>query len=117
MHSQCLCINWIRDTTLIPWRVVELEVLEAFDGIQWLRTGEDVSRRFGVSQPTVSRYLNKVLDVFELSMERVNGEWELVGDQTHLRLEREVHQLERRLGGRPLRPDATCVDCSRLSTL
>jgi hypothetical protein len=50
-------------------------------------------------------------------MERVNGEWELVGDQTHLRLEREVHQLERRLGGRPLRPDATCVDCSRLSTL
>jgi hypothetical protein len=45
--------------------VVELEVLEAFDGIQWLRTGEEVSRRSGVSQPTVSRYLKKVLDVFE----------------------------------------------------
>ena len=40
-------------------------------------------------------------------MERQNGEWEIIGDQTFLRLEREVHQQARWLGHRPLRLEAT----------
>lgn len=87
--------------------VVELEVLEALDGLQWLKTGEEVSRRFGISQPTASRYAAKALATFGLEMHRVHGEWEIVGDQTFLRLEREVHQLARRLDYRPLRLEAT----------
>lgn len=88
-------------------RLVELEVLEALDGLLWLRTGEEVSARFGISQPTVSRYAAKALATFDLEMVRVNGEWELVGDQVYLHLEREVHQLARRLGYRPMRLEAT----------
>ena len=41
-------------------------------------------------------------------MERVNGEWQIYGDQALLRLEREVHQLARRMRCRPLRLEATC---------
>lgn len=87
--------------------MVELEVLAALDGIQWLRTGEEVAKRFGFSQPTVSRYVAKALSIFELELERINGEWELVGDQTFLQMEREVHQLARRMGYGPLRLEAT----------
>ena len=87
--------------------MIELDVLEALDGLQWLRTGEEVAKRFEISQPTVSRYTAKALDVFGLEMQRVNGEWELIGDQTLLALEREVHQLARRLGRRRLRLEAT----------
>ena len=87
--------------------MVELDVLEALDGIQWLGTGQEVSQRFGISQPTVSRACSKALKIFDLTMERDNGEWDLIGDQTFLRLEREVHQWARWLGHRPLRLEAT----------
>ena len=89
--------------------MVEAEVLEALDGLQWLGSGEDVARRFGVSQSTVSRHSRKVLRVFDLEMERHNGEWELIGDQTFLKLERQVHQQARwaQPQGRPLRLEAT----------
>lgn len=40
-------------------------------------------------------------------MERQDGEWELIGDTTLIQMEREVHQLARRLGVRPLRLEAT----------
>lgn len=86
--------------------MVELDVLAALDGIQWLRTGEEVAKRFGFSQPTVSRYVAKALSAFDLELERINGEWELVGDQTFLQMEREVHQVARRLGYGLLRLEA-----------
>ena len=82
-------------------------MLAALDGLQWLGTGQEVSQRFGISQPTVSRSCSKALQVFGLSMERIDGEWELVGDQAFLRLERAVHQRARWLGYRPLRLEAT----------
>jgi hypothetical protein len=87
--------------------LVELDVLAALDGLQWLGTGQEVSQRFGISQPTVSRSCSKALQVFGLSIERIDGEWELVGDQAFLRLERAVHQRARWLGHRPLRLEAT----------
>lgn len=87
--------------------MIEREVLDALDGLQWLGSGEEVSRRFAISQPTVSRYCAKALEVFDLMLERQHGEWELIGDQTFLRMEREVHQAARRLGFGPLRLEAT----------
>ncbi len=87
--------------------MVELEVLEALDGIQWLGSGLEVAKRLATHQATVSRQCRKALQVFALTMERQNGEWELLGDQTFLALEREVHQLARWAQRRPLRLEAT----------
>lgn len=87
--------------------VVELDVLTALDALQWLRTGEEVSRRYDISPATVSRYSRKCLDVFALDLQRVDGEWHALGDASILQLERRVHQLARWLGHRPLRLEAT----------
>lgn len=87
--------------------VVELDVLQALDALQWLGSGEEVAKRFGVSQSTVSRHCAKALRVFGLTLQRRQGEWDLCGDQTYLQLERHVHQQARWLGQRPLRLEAT----------
>lgn len=82
-------------------------MLDALDGLQWLGSGEAVSRRFAISQATVSRHCARALQTFGIALERQNGEWELIGDQTFLRLERAVHQRARMLGRAPLRLEAT----------
>lgn len=87
--------------------MVELDQLMALDGLQWLGSGDEVARRYGISQATVSRSSHKVLKTFGLQLERQNGELELIGDQTLLRLEREVHQQARLAWRRPLRLEAT----------
>ena len=45
--------------------------------------------------------------MFDVELQRVNGEWDIVGDQTMLLLERRVHQTARWMGYRPLRLEAT----------
>ncbi|MFM1813208.1 MAG: hypothetical protein RLZZ336_2146 [Cyanobacteriota bacterium] len=87
--------------------MVELDQLMALDGLQWLGSGDEVAKRYGISQATVSRSCRKVLKTFALQLERQNGELELIGDQTLLRLEREVHQQARLAWRRPLRLEAT----------
>lgn len=87
--------------------MVELDALQALDGLQWLGSGEEAGKRFGVSQSTVSRHCAKALRVFDLTLERRHGEWDLFGDHTYLDLERSVHQRARWLGHRPLRLEAT----------
>jgi DNA-binding transcriptional LysR family regulator len=87
--------------------VVELDSLAALDALQWLRTGDEVYRRFGYSESTVSRQCRKCLQLFGLSQQRIEGEWCTVGDAHLLQLERRVHQLARWLGRRPLRLEAT----------
>jgi len=47
------------------------------------------------------------LDVFGVELERVKGEWHVLGDPTMLLLERRVHQTARWMGYRPLRLEAT----------
>ena len=64
----------------------------------------------------VSRNCSKALRVFELKMQKLNGEWEILGDQSVLRLERHVHQMARRLGRRPLRLEATYWSAPTLCT-
>jgi hypothetical protein len=87
--------------------VVDLDTLAALDALMWLRTGEEVCRRFGISPPKVSRLSRKCLDVFGVELERVKGEWHVLGDPTMLLLERRVHQTARWMGHRPLRLEAT----------
>lgn len=87
--------------------MVEQDVLDALDGLQWLGCGEEVAKKWAISQPTVSRYCARALGIFGLLLERRHGEWDLIGDQTVLRLEREVHQTARGLGFRALRLEAT----------
>jgi len=87
--------------------VVDLDALTALDALQWLRTGDEVFRRYGVSSPTVSRQSRKCLEIFDVEFQRVNGEWEITGDTTMLLLERNVHQIARFMGQRPLRLEAT----------
>jgi hypothetical protein len=86
--------------------LVGIQVLEALDGLQWLRTGEEVAKRFSISQPTVTRYCSKALQVFDLELERRDGEWELNGDQTILLMQRRVHQMARLQGLSALRMEA-----------
>lgn len=95
--------------------MIRRDVLDALDGLQWLGSGEAVSQRLGISQATVSRYSNRALHTFGLSLERRNGEWELIGDQTLLRLQRAVHQRARLLGQAPLRLEATYWSAPLLS--
>ena len=87
--------------------MVDLDALTALDALQWLRTGDEVARRFGMSSPTVSRQSKKCLELFDVELHRVNGEWDIVGDPTMLLLERRVHQTARWMGHRPLRLEAT----------
>jgi len=70
--------------------VIEQQVLEGLDGLQWLGSGEEASRVLGISQATVSRYSQRALKLFGLGMERQEGEWQLTGDATFLQLERRV---------------------------
>ena len=87
--------------------MVDLDALTALDALQWLRTGEEVCRRFAISPPTVSRQSRKCLDLFGLDLQRINGEWHTVGDDSILVLERRLHQTARWMGYRPLRLEAT----------
>jgi hypothetical protein len=87
--------------------VIDLDTLAALDGLQWLRTGEEVEKRFGVSASTVSRQSHRCLECFGVQLERRQGEWHVVGDTTLLQMQRRVHQTARWLGRRPLRLEAT----------
>jgi DNA-binding transcriptional LysR family regulator len=96
--------------------LIDLHVLEAFDALLWLRTAEEVERRYGTTQATISRYRKRCLALFELALERRQGEWELIGDSSILLRERQVHQLARWRGYRPLRLEATYWSAPLLST-
>ena len=87
--------------------MIDQEALAALDGLQWLRTGEEVEKRFGFNPSTVSRQSRRCLERFGLRLERQQGEWCLVGDARLLHMERRVHQTARWLGHRPLRLEAT----------
>lgn len=91
-------------------------MLEAFDALFWLRAAEQVERRYGTSEATTSRYRKRCLKLFGLSMERRQGEWELIGDTSLLLRERHVHQEARWRGYRPLRLEATYWSAPLLSS-
>jgi hypothetical protein len=87
--------------------VVEQDMLAALDGLLWLRTGDAVAERLGVSQSSVSRLANRCLRLFDIKGRKIDGEWDLIGDEPLLAAERHVHQVARWRGHRPLRLEAT----------
>ncbi len=86
--------------------MVPVDLLEALDGLIWLRTGHRVAARFNINQSTVSRNSKKCAQEFLVSLVRRNSEWSLDGDSKLLNLERYVHQVSRWLGNKPLRLEA-----------
>lgn len=87
--------------------MVDQDCLAALDALLWLRTGDEVVRRFGFSEAAVSRRSRRCLELFDLELQRIDGEWCTVGQHPLLPLEREIHQLARWQGLRPLRLEAT----------
>lgn len=86
--------------------IVSVEQLSCFDYLLWLRTGENAARRLGVDQATICRTVKKVAGIFELGLDKMGGEWELLGDRSLLDLERRSHQLYRWQMNCPLRVEA-----------
>ena len=87
--------------------LIEQDVLAALDGLLWLRTGEAVAERFCLSQPSVSRLAARCLRLFDVKGRKLEGEWDLIGDEPLLSAERRVHQIARWMGYRPLRLEGT----------
>lgn len=87
--------------------MIDEDSLSALDALLWLRTGNAVSQRFGYSLSLISRRCRRCLNTFNVAMQRVEGEWCLMGDAQLLQLQRHVHQLARWQGRRPLRLEAT----------
>ncbi|MEY4358627.1 MAG: hypothetical protein RLZZ631_113 [Cyanobacteriota bacterium] len=87
--------------------MVEQDTLAALDGLLWLRTGDAVAERLAISQSSVSRQANQCLRLFGIKGRKLDGEWDLIGDEPLLAAEREVHQIARWRGQRPLRLEGT----------
>ena len=87
--------------------MIDQDSLAALDGLLWLRSGEAVAERFGLSQSSVSRQARGCLRLFEIDLKKLEGEWDLIGDAPLLAAERQVHQLARWRGHRALRLEGT----------
>lgn len=86
--------------------VVSVQDLDCLDLIIWLRTGESAALRLGYTQPSVSRTVNRISDIFGVTLQKNGGEWNLLGDTTLLNLQRRVHQYYRWSKSSPLRLEA-----------
>lgn len=86
--------------------MVQVELLEALDGLIWLRTGHKVASLFKLNQSTVSRNSRRCAQQFFVSLLRRDAEWSIDGDPTLLNLERHVHQISRWRENKPLRLEA-----------
>lgn len=87
--------------------MVDLDTLASLDGLLWLQTGEEVARRFDLSQSSVSRNARRCIELFGLKLSKREGEWDLSADDPILAAERRVHQLARWHQRRLLRLEAT----------
>jgi DNA-binding transcriptional LysR family regulator len=94
------------EITILDSVVVSVEELACLDTLIWLRSGSAAAARLGVTQSTISRRVNQIANLFHLRFFKPNGEWETLGDQTILNLERMVHQRYRWEHGMPLRIEA-----------
>ena len=75
--------------------IVSVENLRCLDCLVWLRTGENAARKLEVDQATICRTARKVAKVLEVEVEKLDGEWQILGDRSLLDLERQSHQLFR----------------------
>jgi len=80
------------------------EELESLDFLQWLGTGALAARQLSCNQATVSRHAAHGQKTLGISLQRQpGGTYGVTGNDRLLRLERQVHQVARFLGRRPLR--------------
>ena len=80
------------------------EELESLDFLQWLGTGALAARQLCCNQATVSRHAVHGQKTLGISLQRQpSGTYGVTGNDRLLRLERQVHQVARFLGRRPLR--------------
>ena len=80
------------------------EELESLDFLQWLGTGALAARQLCCNQATVSRHAVHGQKTLGISLQRQpGGTYGVTGNDRLLRLERQVHQVARFLGWRPLR--------------
>ena len=80
------------------------EELESFDFLQWLGTGALAARQLCCNQATVSRHAVHVQKTLGISLQRLpSGTYGVTGNDRLLKLERQVHQVARLLGRRPMR--------------
>jgi len=80
------------------------EELESLDFLQWLGTGALAARQLCCNQATVSRHAVHGQKTLGISLQRQpGGTYGVTGNDRLLRLERQVHQVARFLGRRPLR--------------
>ena len=78
--------------------------LESFDLLQWLGTGELAAKQLCCNQATVSRQAHHVQETFGIGLKRLpGGAYGMTGNDRLLRLERQVHQVARFMGRRPMR--------------
>ena len=86
--------------------MVTVETLEALDLLIWLGSGVLAGDRARCNQSTVSRRVSQAESNLGLKLQRRGGQWHLSGNSLLVRMEREVHQLNRIHGHRPLRLQA-----------
>lgn len=99
--------------------MVSVDLLEALDALLWLRTGHRAAEFLQCTQSTISRKSRRCLDIFQVETQRQAAEWQLIGDQELINLERLVHQQVRWQSGGTLRLDGQhwcshLIDHSRL---
>ena len=75
--------------------MVTVETLEALDLLIWLGSGGLAGDRARCSQSTVSRRVSQAQSSFGLKLRRRGPKWHLSGNSLLVRMEREVHQLNR----------------------
>ena len=86
--------------------MLDAETLESFDHVIWRGSGHAAAAALNRSQSAVNRDTRAVARLFALELKRQAGDWQVLGDQSLLLLEREVHQRFRLLRGRRLRLEA-----------
>ena len=83
--------------------MVSLDQLAALDLLLWLTGSERAAKLEDTNQSTIVRRSQAAEACFEVAIQRDPSGWRLEGDSQLLQLERQLHQLARLLGHRPLR--------------
>ncbi len=86
--------------------MLDAETLESFDHLIWRGSGHAAAAALNRSQSSVNRHTREVQRLFGLELQRLGGDWHVLGDPSLLRLEREVHQRFRLRRGQRLRLEA-----------
>ncbi|MFN9631474.1 MAG: hypothetical protein ACK59A_14785 [Cyanobacteriota bacterium] len=83
--------------------MVTQEYLAGLDLLLWQGSGPKAAAQMQCNQSTISRRVQRCVEVFDLRLKRVQGEWVLRKPTQLLCMQREIHQVARLQGHHPLR--------------